>query len=66
MTGYSMLWLALKSVLRGHGNAPVFFDTEAREYRYHLAKIGRGYCQKVGCTKEEPWYITLHEEYENG
>lgn len=63
MNGYKLFWLALKSILRGHGKAPVFFDTEARQYDYHMAHVARGYCEKVGYTKDEEWWITLHEDY---
>lgn len=30
----------------GHGDAQVYFDTEARTYNYHLANIGSAYCQE--------------------
>ena len=45
----------------GHEDAPIYFDTEARKYEYHMAKVGRAYCQE-DIFEYGTSVITLHEE----
>lgn len=60
MNGYSLLWVLLKAVICGHGSAKVYFDTEARRFKYHLAEVGSAYCEPI--VWMEGWHITLHED----
>jgi len=60
MTAYKLFWLCLKTILRGKGACAVLFDTEARQFEYHLAKIGKGYYEKHGWPEPQ---IILYEEY---
>lgn len=48
MTPLKLLWICFKACLRGHWNVPVYFDTEARKFDYHLAKVGSAYCEYDG------------------
>lgn len=61
MNVYKLCWVLLKAIARGHGTAPLFFDTEGRKFDYHLAYVGSAYCKKLYGI-EGPWCITLHEE----
>jgi len=45
----------------GGGNLPVYFDTEAREFNYHLASIDKAYCNNDE-SFEEMKHVCLHEE----
>ncbi len=44
----------------GYGKAPVYFDTCAQTYHYHMAKIGTVYAEDIDGTKLP--YVILHEE----
>lgn len=46
----------------GKGDSPIYFDTEARTFNYHLAKISRAYC--LDESREGITCICLHEENE--
>ena len=39
---YKVLELAIQN---GHGNALILFDTEARKFDYHMAKVGSAYLE---------------------
>lgn len=58
MTAYKLFWFLLKAIYQGHGNAPVYFDTEAEDFDYHMAMVGSAYLEDMG----EGYWITLHEE----
>lgn len=64
MNAYKLFWILLKAILRGHGRAPIYFDTEAREFHYHMACVGYAYCQDASLSGE--FWITLHEVDEGG
>lgn len=59
MTAYKLWWVLLKAIFCGHGKAPVYFDTEARTFDYHMAKVSAAYCHdpQIG----DGHWITLHE-----
>jgi hypothetical protein len=61
MTTYRLFWILLKAICRGYGQSPVYFDTEARKFEYHMAKVGRAYCEdsQIG----DGFWIILHEEW---
>lgn len=41
----------------GKGELPVYFDTEAKTFNYHMAKVGQAY------HEDEPTpHVQLHEE----
>lgn len=44
----------------GYGKAEILFDTEARTFEYHMAKIGNSYLETEPFP-ERP-FISLHEE----
>jgi hypothetical protein len=44
----------------GRGDAPVYFDTDARNFEHHMAKVGSAYCQDV--FGDGTFWLTLHEE----
>lgn len=60
MSACKLFWILFKAIVRGHGNAPVYFDTDARKFEYHMAKVGSAYCQDTHIG--EGFWITLHEE----
>lgn len=60
MTAYKLFWILLKAICRGHGNAPVYFDTEGRKFEYHFARVGSGDCEEAW-TSPHHW-IKLYEE----
>ena len=43
----------------GYGNSEILFDTDARTFNYHMAKVGSAYL----CTEFDPDrpFISLHE-----
>lgn len=41
----------------GHGDLPVYFDTEAKRFNYHMARVGRAYHEEL----PEP-HVSLHED----
>ena len=47
----------------GFGHAEVFFDTEAKTFDYHMAKVGSAYLEKESFA-DEPFF-SLHEEIKN-
>jgi hypothetical protein len=49
-------------VAKGHGEAEIMFDTEARTFNYHMAKVGRAYHQGPEFTGKE--FVSLHEWHE--
>lgn len=60
MNVYQLFWFALKAILRGRGSAPVWFDTEARTYEYHYARVssinyigGPGSGEEIGVSLYE-------------
>lgn len=56
-----LFWICLVGMIRGKWNAAIYFDTEARTYGYHLARVGRAYLQDlVGDGSELA--VMLHEE----
>ncbi len=59
MNVYRLCWLLLKTIFRGKGNAEILFDTEAKKFDYHMAKVGSAYCEKHAWPTPA---ITLHEE----
>jgi hypothetical protein len=61
MTAKELFDILEQAIHDGHGNAPVYFDTEGRTYNYHMAKVGSAYCQECFGPDTEVW-ITLHEE----
>ena len=62
MTCRDLCHILLKAIEDGHGDAPVYFDTEARTFGYHMAKVGRAYVEPMTWAGEEGAWITLHEE----
>lgn len=64
MTAFKLWRILLKAIFLGHGSAPIYFDTEARKFNYHMAKIGSAYCQPDQSGSPAAWWITLHEEIE--
>ena len=46
-------------VAKGCGETRVLFDTEARTFNYHLARVGRAYYQGPEFTGEA--FVSLHE-----
>lgn len=60
MNAYKLLWVLFRAVCRGHGKAPIFFDTEARTFDYHMAKVGIAYCERNWI--DDGFQINLHEE----
>jgi hypothetical protein len=44
----------------GYGHAEILFDTEARKFEYHMAKVDRAYLE-LDFDPDRP-YISLHEE----
>ena len=52
-----------KLIRQGRGKSPITFDTEAREFKYHLAKVGSAsWIPKKACGPA----VILHEERTNG
>jgi hypothetical protein len=45
----------------GKGALPIYFDTEAKTYNYHVAKIGTAYCED---EEEDVQMVIFHEERE--
>ena len=46
----------LEKAYKEHGNIPIYFDTEAKTFNYHMSLIGSAY------INEEPEkHISLHE-----
>jgi hypothetical protein len=45
----------------GHGDAIIMFDTEARTFEYHMAKIGRAYHDKEMSESVGYDFVSLHE-----
>jgi len=43
----------------GKGYYPVYFDTEARTFEYHMARIGRAYAEEEAFPNEP--FVALHE-----
>lgn len=62
MTAQELFDFLEQVVHDGKGDLPVYFDTEAREFNYHLAKIGSAYC--LDKYREGITCICLHEENE--
>lgn len=60
MSAYKLFWMLLKAILCGRGSAPIYFDTEAREFNYHMARIGSAYLVQ-GLDAKKPWWIVLYE-----
>lgn len=60
MTAYKLCWFLLKAIFKGHGKSPVYFDTDAREFDYHMATVGSAYLEDMQVG--EGYWITLHEE----
>lgn len=44
----------------GYGDCPIYFDTDARTFDYHMAKIGRAHVEAVFIT-DTP-FVWLGEE----
>lgn len=55
MTGYELKWF-LENLTHEQLECPVYFDTEARTFDYHMAEIGTAYYE------ESVNMITLHEK----
>jgi hypothetical protein len=53
-----LLELAIK---QGHEEAPIYFDTEAKEFKYHMAKVGAAYTEEDLMGPGQTWII-LYEE----
>lgn len=66
MTCRDLCHILLKAIEDGHGDAPVYFDTEARTFSYHMAKVGRAYCEDMSSFmgNDEAWIILHEERYE--
>jgi hypothetical protein len=60
MTAQELFNLLEQAIRDGHGNAPIYFDTEAKVWDYHMAKVGKAYCEDFG--GQGNFWITLHEE----
>ncbi len=47
----------------GHGDAEILFDTEARTFNYHMAKVGSAYCQpEIWEGLSVKGFVDLHEK----
>jgi hypothetical protein len=46
----------------GKGDLPVMFDTEAKTYEYHMARIGNAYFEDEQVMGSG--FVSLHEERE--
>jgi hypothetical protein len=49
-----------KAVEDGYGEADILFDTEARTFEYHMAKVGSAYME-TDAFFDRP-FLSLHEE----
>lgn len=50
-------------VIEGKGEVPIWFDTEARHFHYHMAKVGGAYYEPDATVGEAMFYFTeLNEE----
>lgn len=47
-------------IFDGYGEAEVLFDTEARTFNYHMAKVGRAYLE-IEPFPDRP-FVFLYEE----
>lgn len=61
MNCYKLFWLCLKTIIRGKGSCQVLFDTEARTYNYHMARVGSAYYEKYSWPEPA---IHLYESYD--
>lgn len=52
------------AVFDGFGHAEILFDTEARTFNYHMAKVGAAYLE-TDIFPERP-FVSLHEERNYG
>lgn len=49
------MWLKLTmAILKGYGNAPVLFDTEATEWQTHMVDV-----DNVGCESQPEKHVGL-------
>jgi hypothetical protein len=46
----------------GKGDLPIYFDTEARTFNYHMAQIGDAYYDKEACEAVGKEFVSLHEK----
>lgn len=62
MTALELFRVLESAINDGYGHAEILFDTEARTFHYHMAKIGSAYLQ-LEFDPDRP-YVSLHEEGE--
>lgn len=65
MTAKQLFDILEQAIHDGHGDASVYFDTEGKNYDYHMAKIGSAYDISERMTRfmgEKKHMISLHEE----
>lgn len=60
MTAKELADLLNKVVADGHGDCDVLFDTEARTFNYHMAKVGSAFFENEAYGRP---VITLHEAW---
>lgn len=60
MTIYDLFLILKEAVNDGHGDGPVYFDTEAQNYDYHLASVDKA-CTNLSFDIEGRAIMTLHE-----
>lgn len=62
MTAQQLFDILEQAIHDGHGNALIYFDTEAKTFNYHMARIGSVYDQDMTDFLGEPCHqIHLHE-----
>jgi len=64
MTAQELFNILEQAIHDGHGDALIYFDTEAKTYNYHMARIGSAYDSSEDMTKfmgEECHQIHLYE-----
>ena len=62
MTAEQLFRILELAIHDGYGHAEILFDTEARKFDYHMAKVGSAYLQ-AEFDPDRP-YISLHEKRE--
>ncbi len=60
MTAQQLFNILEKAIHDGYGDSEILFDTEARTFHYHMAKIGSAYLNNESFP-DQP-FISLHEE----
>jgi hypothetical protein len=57
MTVSELCHFLMDLIKQNKGHLPIYFDTEARTFDFHMARIGSAFCE------EEPIeHVALHED----